>query len=235
MSRKTATRVERTKQTPLPTKAIYSTFQEAYSFFNRELFDGSLRDNVLIVLSRKANSRGHFGANRFSGRRADTKLHELSLNPDHFPGRTDEQICSTMVHEMVHCWQYEHGTPSRRGYHNAEWARAMKAVGLYPSSTGGVGGMETGGNVSHYIVTGGPFEIAYAKLAAKGFVLDWQSASLPTQSKPKSSKVKFTCGLCGQNAWGKPDLAILCKPCRHEMAAADGTKPNSTDDLELAA
>jgi predicted SprT family Zn-dependent metalloprotease len=33
---------------------------------------------------------------------------ELALNPDAFIDRTDEQICSTPVHEMVHAWQHAH-------------------------------------------------------------------------------------------------------------------------------
>jgi hypothetical protein len=35
-----------------------------------------------------------------------------------------------------------------------------------------------------------------------------------------NSKSKFTCKSCGQNAWGKPELEILCKPCGIQMRAA---------------
>jgi hypothetical protein len=37
---------------------------------------------------------------------------------------------------------------------------------------------------------------------------------------PKS-KVKFTCGECGQNVWGKPDLQVTCTPCGVEMHSAE--------------
>jgi hypothetical protein len=57
---------------------------------------------------------------------------------------------STLVHEMVHVWQQHCGTPSKRGYHNKEWATKMKSVGPQPSSTGMVGGKETGQRMSHY-------------------------------------------------------------------------------------
>lgn len=39
----------------------------------------------------------------------------------------------TIVHEMVHLWQYEFGKPSHRTYHNKE-ADKM-AIGLMPSNT----------------------------------------------------------------------------------------------------
>jgi len=45
---------------------------------------------------------------------------------------------------------------------------------------------------------------------------DPESGEGEGESEPKakkSSKVKFTCPRCGQNAWGKPDLNILCAAC----------------------
>jgi len=101
--------------------------------------------------------------------------HELALNPDVFTGRSDELILSTLVHEMVHVWQETHGTPPRRSYHDHEWARKMKEIGLQPSTTGEPGGKGTGQSVTHYILAGGRFAHAYAELAASGFRINWQS------------------------------------------------------------
>ena len=42
----------------------YQGFQEAYDFFNRELFGGSL-PQVLVTLQRHANTRGYFSPERF--------------------------------------------------------------------------------------------------------------------------------------------------------------------------
>jgi hypothetical protein len=118
---------------------------------------------------------------------------------------------------MTHVWQHVFGKPSARGYHNKEWAAKMKSIGLQPSSTGMVGGKETGQRMSDYIIPGGPFTKAYARLAAKGWKLNLQSAHRPGPKGGINSKTKFTCSSCGQNAWGKPDLAILCKPCKVQM------------------
>lgn len=74
-----------------------------------------------------------------------------------------------------HVWQQSHGTPPRRCYHDKEWAAKMREIGLQPSTTGEPGGRETGQSVTHYIVPGGPFARAYAKVAATGFQLNWQS------------------------------------------------------------
>lgn len=205
----------------------YAGLQAAYDHFNTELFAGTLVD-VFITYQRHAHSRGYFSADRFSGRIDEFGRHELALNPDHFICRTDEEITSTLVHEMMHCWQHQHGKPGSRGYHNKEWAAKMKAVGLQPSNTGAVGGKETGQQMTHYIIADGPFAKAFAKLAASGWKLNLQSAHRPGPNGKPSSKTKFTCSSCGQNAWGKPDLAIACIPCQRQMLPADAVQSYDT-------
>ena len=138
------------------------------------------------------------------------------MNPDCFSGRQDEAILSTLVHEMTHVWQHTHGTPSRKSYHDRQWASKMKEVGLYPSSTGEPGGKETGQSVTHYIVAGGRYANAYAKLQAKGFLLHWQSAAPGKEARAKASKTKFVCPECEQNAWAKPDAQLIFGECYEE-------------------
>jgi hypothetical protein len=198
----------------------YGGLQEAYDHFNKELFGGELPD-VFITYQRRSHMRGFFGANRFSERGGQFGRHELALNPDHFVDRTDEQICSTLVHEQCHVWQHVRGTASKRNYHNKEWAAKMKSLGLQPSTTGAPGGKETGACVSHYVIPDGAFQHSHKRLAATGWKLNLQSAHQPGAKGGKNSKTKFTCPECGQNAWGKPDLAVICKPCGAEMKSAD--------------
>jgi len=144
----------------------------------------------------------------FSGRVDTAAVHELALNPDGFVGRTDAIILSTLAHEMAHVWQQTHGKPPRRGYHDRQWAGKMRELGLQPTSTGEPGGKETGQSVSHFIIPGGRYAKAYAKLAAQGFALHWQSIPAPEQARrKKSSKTKFTCPECGLNTWANPTRA----------------------------
>ena len=130
------------------------------------------------------------------------------------------ETMSTLVHEMAHQWQYQFGTPSRGGYHNKEWGRKMKEVGLHPSNTGLPGGRETGQQMTHYVVAGAPFEAAFAAMPAE-YGIPWTSgaaAAIPVAKKPES-KVRFSCHGCGANAWGKPGLLIKCQPCDLDMAS----------------
>jgi hypothetical protein len=152
------------QQTPRPaaiTPHMMGDLQDAFDHFNRTLFENALPRDVVITLQRRANSRGHFGPGSFASRDDTLQKPEISLNPDHFRDRTDEAVCSTLGHEMVHLKQYKLGKPSRRHYHNKEWAAEMKLIGLQPSSTGAPGGKETGQQMSHYIIPGGAFQLAF--------------------------------------------------------------------------
>jgi hypothetical protein len=212
--------LERIPPEPI-TRTEYNGLQVAFDHFNRELFGGAL-PNVLIVLQRHAHSRGHFSASKYASRGGGPgKQHELALNPDHFVERSDEEIVSTLVHEMVHLWQHRFGRPAKRGYHNREWAAKMKAIGLYPSKTGAPGGREIGAQCSHFIMRPGPFEQSYERLAATGWRLNLESAFRPGPSGTNTSKTKFSCRGCGCNAWGKADLQIACMRCSLPMMSAD--------------
>jgi predicted SprT family Zn-dependent metalloprotease len=188
----------------------YLTFQRAFYYFNTELFGGTLVD-LMINLNRKAGYHGYYSKARLKGRGSNATIDEIGLNPDTFTGRTDEDILSTLAHEMVHHWQAYEGTPPRAAYHDREFAAKMKSIGLCPSSTGQPGGRETGQRMTHYIVAGGPYATAYAKLANDGLRLDWES--LPPDPKKRESKTKVTCGRCGLNMWGKPGSRIRCDEC----------------------
>jgi hypothetical protein len=192
----------------------YQILEQGYDHFNSELFDGAVpAKEVMLTLIRRAHSRGHFSSKRFSHRLRKADRHEVNLNPDHFYDRSDREICSTMVHEMCHHWQEQCGTAKKRHYHDREWAAKMIEVGLMPSNTGTVGGKTTGSSMSHYIVEGGRFDQAFAKLAATGFKLPWQSTPYARPGRAPISKTKFTCSHCSANAWGKPDLSLICGDC----------------------
>ena len=217
-----------------PTGITYNSLELAYHHFNRELFAGDL-PHCLITLQRKGRRiRAFFSPYKFENKQG-TKTDEIALNPMHFKTRSDKDILSSLAHEMAHLWQQHFGKASRHGYHNKEWAAKMKSIGLYPSNTGAQGGKETGDSMTHYIVEQGPFEKAVNKLLARGFSIEWGDAKgisqysmpgVPTEpstkkirSKDKTNRVKYSCGKCQANAWGKYELKLICGECLEPMQA----------------
>ena len=197
-----------------PTKITYADLDRAYNYFNQRLFDNRL-PRCLITLQRKKSSYGYFSSERFASRDGDEIIHEIALNPIHFHERSDEEVLSTLVHELCHLEQHEFGKPGRNGYHNAEWARLLRRVGLEPSSTGKPGGSPTGQKMSHYIVEGGPFALACAQLLHQGVNIHYgdRAGDEETRKKKAASKTRYTCPTCTLNAWAKPDVFLICGDC----------------------
>lgn len=197
-----------------PTLKVYVPLQNAYEHFNNTLFNGTL-PNCLLTLRNAGKEYGYYAHERFGTQANDGHTDEIALNPVHF-GRGVKEVLSTLVHEMCHLWQFHYGKPSRNGYHNKEWGDKMKEVGLHPSSTGQMGGKETGQRVSHYIMEGGAYEDAFNKLqddALPTLLADvWVKA--PKKSKPKT---KYCCPSCDAAAWGKDGLLLRCGDCSVDM------------------
>jgi hypothetical protein len=202
------------------TTTEYGNFQEAFDYFNNELFNGKLPP-CLITLQRKKRTLGYYSPQRFKSRVNQGFTDEIALNPAGFEGQTDEQVLSTLVHEMVHQFQRLFGNPGRGRYHNREWAEFMIERGLIPI---GPDGKQTGDRISHYIKKDGKFQKACQKLLATGFKLNWQSVEDWTHSRgkasqngkeaePKKDRQKFSCPSCGLNAWAKPSAILICGPC----------------------
>jgi predicted SprT family Zn-dependent metalloprotease len=201
----------------------YVTLSAAFDFFNRRLFAGEL-PAALITMQRHAGARGYYSAKRFEGRGGPGReTDELALNPGTFKDRTDAEILSTLVHEMVHHWQAHCGNPGRGRYHNEQWAKRMEQLGLMPSDTGQAGGRRVGQRVTHYVVAGGRFDQACGDLLAGGARVEWQSreneATSAARARSNRSKTKYTCPGCGVNAWAKPDVRLLCVDCGEELEA----------------
>ena len=149
----------------------------------------------LFTLQRERRTFGYCSRQRFVSRSSGILVDEIAMNPAYFAVRSIRQSLSTLAHEMVHQWQYHHGKPGRRGYHNLEWADKMESVGLMPSDTGLPGGKRTGEQMTHYIVDGGPFDLACAELLTKEFTLSWldrfpaERPAPPLPSSPRPSPI----------------------------------------------
>ncbi|SHJ87315.1 SprT-like family protein [Arenibacter nanhaiticus] len=217
-----------------PSSKFYGLFQFIFDYYNRALFQGQIKD-CLIVITRRKNVMGHYSYRRWY-HMEERETDELALNPSMFVRFPLIEICQTMVHEMCHGWQYHYGTPSRPGYHNSEWAQKMQSLGLMPSHNGEVGGKTTGQRMNDYPIKEGRFLAATEKLmndrifAGLYLEVNPEILSQITQDRPlyeqvkdlvlvqeearprnKKQKVKYSCGC--SNVWGKPGLSMSCNHC----------------------
>lgn len=164
-----------------PTEHIYGELQRAYNHFNNSLFEGTLPP-CLFTLQREKRTYGYFSAKRFIHRDGQQTTGEIALNPSYFAVVPLLEVMQTIVHEMVHLWQYSFGDPGRRSYHNQEWADKMEAIGLMPSDTGKPGGRKTGEKMADYAIEGGLFQKSCEELVRQGFTLNWLDRFPPVEA-----------------------------------------------------
>ena len=201
-----------------PSKQTYDALQSAFDHFNKALWDGQL-PQALIVLHRKKTAHGYYWPSQWEAKDGGESLDEIALNPESLV-RYEREALSTLVHEMAHHWQQHFGQPSRKGYHNGEWAAEMDRIGLTPSSTAEPGGKRTGQRVSHYVAEDGAYAKAYTAWRSKGKI-NWSAVSHETGKTEKNkTKTKFSCPSCDQTAWGKAELQIACGVCCVPMVTA---------------
>jgi predicted SprT family Zn-dependent metalloprotease len=195
-----------------PTASQYTNLQAAYDYFNEKLFNSELKPCMITLHSRGKKTFGLFHAEQWGKDNSDEVIHEIALSPLHL-NRPLVAVFGTLVHEMVHLWQQDYGTPSRNGYHNREWGTMMESVGLQPSDTGEIGGKKTGVQMTHYVLTRGAFELAFNQIPAS-ISLPWLGAGRHREVATKAkNKVKYGCTSCDVQAWGKPGLALKCVEC----------------------
>ena len=198
----------------------FSLFERLFKYYNKALFQNQLKD-CLINMSRKKGAAGLFEPEMWISSQKE-HYHEINISPQCLEMESIEWH-GVFVHNMVHLWQYDFGKPSRKGYHNKEWAQKMEEIGLIPSSTGKPSVKRTGQKVSQYHNPVGLFINAFNKLQKKE---SWYKP-LPVlgseDSGGKQFRTKFRCPFCGQNAWGKPTLFVICGKCGKKLEPQNST------------
>lgn len=227
-----------------PTEEQFQAFNNIFTYMNAELFENTLPHCLLNFSRDSLKVAGFFAKKRWFKNKE--YIHEISLNPKNLILLEPIDVVQTIVHEMVHLWQYEFGTPSKRTYHNSEWAEKMESIGLMPSNTGKPGGKKTGEKMDDYIVPGGMFEKAYDSMPGN-YSIPWKciealshvkslhlegekinelnmiKENLPEIMKSEiketsnKNKIKYSCTLCGVNVWGKAGLNIICGECNNKL------------------
>ena len=116
-------------------RRVVAGLQRAHSELNRRHF-GGLLDRVPIRLSARMSTRlGEVAVDRSTGRVA-----EIALNRGHVERDGWQEVCDTLLHEMVHQWQVETGQAPD---HGARFKAKAREVGIVPAARKAVGAPPT--------------------------------------------------------------------------------------------
>ena len=218
-----------------PTEQLTCALEFLSTELDRRLFSAYLKDTddtplgpppaCILTIQSSGRCKG-FAAKSVWSDNCGKYLDQITLVFDAHAHGDVKDLSATLAHEKMHAKQFHDGKPGTGNYHNRQFADWMKSIGIQTSKTGRPGGAEIGTGMSQYIVEHGPFDQIMDELIAEGFFFPWEAVGMMQSkdggsvppSKPRDrSKMKFTCPVCGQNAWAKQaaKLACLGPNCQH--------------------
>lgn len=158
---------------------------------------------ALCIDRLSARVYGHFryGHNGFGLRG------EIALNSRYLPPRRDFwEVLGTLLHELLHAWQQEHGTPSPGKHHNAEFRTKAGQLGLIIDRRG-----ET------EYATSGPFQDL---LQDRGIDISREPDRVSGTREPGKSKLRKWSCRCTNVRVGVSDFQAVCLKCQQEFRPA---------------
>jgi|3_EtaG_2_1085321.scaffolds.fasta_scaffold87204_1 hypothetical protein len=210
-----------------PTIEQADAYQKAFDILNNELFDGIVNAPMLVLTRNTKVIGGYLATDRWENEDGDTVC-ELAINANVMAEGDLPTVMGILVHEMVHLWQYQYGAVSRNGYHNKEWVDKCDDIGLCITNSDGKNGtgqaVETGlakGGAAIRVIASIPPEELFPWLAHEIGDMDpkdkdqgkeQQEQTPPPKVKP-GSRTKYTCPICGLNAWAKKGASLMCGDC----------------------
>ena len=199
---------------------VITTLEGIFDRFNEHFFNSALL-RPTITLSQKgtktAKVQGWCTEDKVWVQTKDGQdvdwHHEINICPEHL-NRPPEEICETMLHEMVHLYNITHGIKdcgSNGQYHNKEFKTSAEAHGLIAEKVPNYGYTKTS------LV---PETIEFIKtLDLTAFVLYRDSAQknaagLALPQPKQSSTRKYICPKCGTSIRATKEVRVICGDCK---------------------
>ena len=197
-----------------------------FDLLNAEFFESALSRPTITIQS-TPRAYGHFSL------RDDTwvsKLggtHEINIGAGTL-ARPIEEVAATLLHEMVHYFNYENGIQDcSRGntYHNRKFKAAAEAHGLIVTHSDKYGWSHTapGEALLDFILENGLTDILinrneFAGLRVTGTgTHDGSGVDTPVRT---SSTRKYICPCCGNSVRATKVVNIACMDCDAQMVVA---------------
>lgn len=223
----------------IPNIQMSAAYYAAYDHLNRELFNGKLPVPMLVLTRDARVIAGHFVSKKWTDTETGKKtIHEIAININMMQRGDPVLIFGILVHEMVHLWQEEKGEPTRNGYHNQEWVDKAQELGLEcPEGPG------QKANTNAALTPGGPAEIAIADMPDEAW-FPWTTTGIKQEGDDKGGgtppppppvtksgkRSKYTCPVCGLNAWAKAGVVLICGACNQPLVEQVGAPPEDMDE-----
>lgn len=197
-----------------------------FDLLNEHYFEGALARPTITIQS-TPRVYGHFTPREDTWISANGCSHEINLGAGTL-ARPIEDVCATLLHEMVHLYCYVHGIKdtSRGGtYHNKRFQRVAEAHGLVVEYHPKYGWTITSpsDDLLDFILENGLTDILMTRNEFHGLPVSGAGTHGPgCEDFPpkKSSTRKYLCPCCGNSVRATKSVHIACLDCQREMLPA---------------
>lgn len=200
-----------------------------FDLLNEEFFESALLRPTITIQS-TPRAYGHFSL------REDTWIsklgatsHEINLGAGTL-SRPIEEVSATLLHEMIHYWNYENGIQdcSRSGtYHNRKFREAAEVRGLLVERSDKYGWSHTapGDALLDFVLKYGLTDILINRNEYTGFQIPGTgthsgTGSMGGYTPKKSSTRKYLCPCCGMSVRATKMVRVKCMDCDEPMELA---------------
>jgi hypothetical protein len=203
-------------------------FVGAFEYLNEELFGNELPVPMLVLTRNPKIRAGHFAPDSWTLDDGSTE-HEIALNANVYANGDWKYAMTVLIHEMLHLEQWVNKDHGRPGYHNKKFCKRLKLLGIQPVDPQTGEPITCGDKVADRLIEGGMAEEVLRDMPDE-YVFPYLPKEIPgddtqvvvidkredAEDKPKPKakrgvKVKYSCAVCGNNAWGKGDMVIRCE------------------------
>jgi hypothetical protein len=213
---------------------MQEVLEYAFAVFNEVYFENSLPPIVITIMS-SPKTNGHFTINR-EWRIEHEHFNEINISAEHL-NRPIENICGTLIHEMVHYYCQLNGiqdTSQGGRYHNKNFKAEAEKRGLVISYEKYIGYSVTEPspelvnvvrcrNIQKPIDINRDGYIGFMGMIGTGGSGDGDNGvdGIEGKQKKKTSTRKYICPRCGNTFRATKDINVLCMDCNEQYVKVE--------------
>lgn len=205
---------------------IITALEAGFDYLNKRFYEGTLpRPVITLAEGAKARAMGWYSLYKpWHLKDSDVVACELNVASDYLD-RGFEEVVTTLAHEMVHCYNYEHDIKdcARSGSrHNKRFKETAEQHGMHwnpPTDESSQADYKRVGYARVSFNDDVKDEVMEAmRPLCEALVLyrDKRKAK-DKNSKSKSSVIKYVCPCCGNSVRATKEVQIMCMDCNEPM------------------
>lgn len=211
-----------------------TSYNRAAGYLNKvfDLLNASFFENTLsrptITIQSTPKAYGHFSLKEDTWVSKLGSTHEINIGAGTL-ARPIEEVAATLLHEMVHYYNYENGIQDcSRGntYHNRRFKAAAEAHGLVVSHSEKYGWSHTEPSEAliDFIIENSLTDILISRNEFSSFRItgpNTRNGTPGTALPPRTSSTrKYICPCCGNSVRATKTVNIACLDCKQQMILA---------------